>query len=387
MRILHTSDWHIGKRLLGRERLLEQERVLDEMLGVCRAKSVELVIVAGDVFDTFVPSAEAESLFFKKIKQFAEDGRAVVVISGNHDDGVRLCASAPICDEYGVYFIGNDRRALPTQKRGKVYPVSSGKGYAVFENEAGEKVFLSALPYPNEARFKEEKSELPFAEQMRRWVEEGANENVEKLPSLLVAHIFAAGGVTSESEREISVGGARAVSVDELPPFDYIALGHLHKRQKMGKNHAYYSGSPLQYSFDEANTEKSLQVFDLTENGVRNLEIIPLQSGRKLVRLQAVGLAAATELLERNAEFLVELTLHLTEPLTRAESRALAEHENLVSLVAQVQTQAAAYGESKKGYSDEKLFEEYYLRQFGAPPSDDLKTAFLEILTEVGGEQ
>ncbi|MBQ9730423.1 MAG: exonuclease subunit SbcD, partial [Clostridia bacterium] len=362
MRILHTSDWHIGKRLLGRERLFEQEQVLNEMLAICNAQEVELVVIAGDVFDTFVPSAEAEQLFFKKIKSFAESGRAVLIISGNHDDGVRLSASAPISDEYGVYFIGNDRRALPLVKRGKAYPVRSGKGYAVFENEKGERVFFSALPYPNEARFKEEKSELPFAEQMRVWVEESANENTERFPSVLVAHIFAAGGVTSESEREISVGGARAVSIDDLPPFDYVALGHLHKRQKAGKGHAYYSGSPLQYSFDEAGTEKSVQVFDLSKNGVENLQIIPLLAGRKLVRLQAVGLESAHELLAQNAGALVELTLHLTEPLTRAESRALAEHENLVSLVADVQTQSAIYAESKKGYSDEQLFEEFYSR-------------------------
>ena len=93
MRILHTSDWHIGKRLMGRERLDEQSAALDEIVGICEREEVELVLVAGDIFDTYLPSAEAEDLFFSKIKAMAGEDRAVLLISGNHDDGVRLSAA------------------------------------------------------------------------------------------------------------------------------------------------------------------------------------------------------------------------------------------------------------------------------------------------------
>ncbi|MBQ8658862.1 MAG: exonuclease subunit SbcD, partial [Clostridia bacterium] len=88
MKILHTSDWHIGKRLVGRERLDEQEAVLDEIAQICETEEIELVIVAGDIFDTYTPSAEAENLFFKKIRKIAGETRAAILISGNHDDGV-----------------------------------------------------------------------------------------------------------------------------------------------------------------------------------------------------------------------------------------------------------------------------------------------------------
>lgn len=143
--------------------------------------------------------------------------RAVLLISGNHDDGVRLSASAPLSEELGIYVVGNSRKPLPLHSMRKVRPLSSGAGFAVFGNERGEKVFVNALPYPNEARFKEEKSDLPFSERMKKWIDEGESGNTERLPSVFLSHIFVAGGVTSESEREIDLGGARAVPLDVLP--------------------------------------------------------------------------------------------------------------------------------------------------------------------------
>ena len=138
MRILHTSDWHIGKRLMGRERLDEQSAALDEIVGICESEEVELVLVAGDIFDTYLPSAEAEDLFFSKIKAMAGEDRAVLLISGNHDDGVRLSAAAPLSEELGIYIVGNARKPLPINARRRVRPVRSGAGFAVFENDRGE---------------------------------------------------------------------------------------------------------------------------------------------------------------------------------------------------------------------------------------------------------
>ena len=164
--------------------------------------------------------------------------------------------------------MGNDRTlfALNTGHRA-TRATRTGKGWAVFENATKEKVFVGALPYPNEARFKEEKSDLPYLERMQSWMQESMQGNTERLPSVFVGHLFVAGGAVSDSEREIDLGGARAVPPDALPKADYIALGHLHKKQKMGKGHCYYSGSPLQYSFDES-ADKGVKVFTLNENGV-----------------------------------------------------------------------------------------------------------------------
>ena len=265
----------------------------------------------------------------------------------------------------------------------KVRPVRAGKGFAVFENERGERAFINALPYPNEARFKEEKSDLPFSERMKKWIDEGEEGNTEHLPSVFLSHIFVAGGVTSESEREIDLGGARAVPLEVLPKCDYIALGHLHKRQHMGKGNCYYSGSPLQYSFDEANGEKGVKIFDLTEKGVENLRDVFLMSGRKLVRLEADSPARAEELLSLYPESLAEVRLHLTSPLTSAESASLSAHENLVSLIAEVREEGTLEFHSRKGFSDSKLFEEFYRAQYDEAPQDELKALFLSVLGEL----
>ena len=388
MKILHTSDWHIGKRLMGRERLEEQAAVLDEIVDICDSEGIELVLIAGDVFDTYTPCAEAEDLFFKKIKKVAGASRAVLIISGNHDDGVRLSAAAPLAEEQGIYIVGNARNALPVAENSvafgvrKIRPTLSGKVYVIFENERGEKAFISTLPYPNEARFKEAKSDLSYIEQMQKWMEEGESGNVEKLPSVFMAHIFVAGGACSDSEREIDLGGARAVPIDALPSSDYIALGHLHKKQHMGKNHCYYSGSPLQYSFDES-ADKGVKVFDLTKKGVENLKDVPLQSGKKLIRLQAENVEMALSLLGQYPDNLVEMRLVLSSPLTSSDTQALAAKDNLVSLLAEVRAEEELQFESRKGLSDEALFTSFYRSAYGEEPKEELKTLFLSTLNEL----
>ena len=383
MRILHTSDLHVGKRLMGRERLVEQALVLDEIVDICEREQIELVLVAGDVFDTYTPSSEAEELFYAKIKNFAGQDRAVLLISGNHDDGTRLSAVSPFSQEQGVYIVGNARTPIPVAPVGrKTRPVQSDKGYVIFENEKGEKAFVATLPYPNEARFKEEKSDLPYVERMQGWINEGVLANVNGYPSILLAHIFVAGGKVSESEREIDLGGARALPIEALPQADYIALGHLHKKQKMGKGHCYYSGSPLQYSFDEV-ADKTVKVFDLTPNGVENLKDVPLQSGKKLIRLEAESVQSAEALLKSYPEAWVELKLLLNAPLTQSDSAALAAHENLVSLLTEVHTAEEIRLESRKGLTDSALFDAYYQSAYNAAPKPELKSLFLEILSEM----
>ena len=383
MKILHTSDWHIGKRLMNRERLDEQAEVLDEIVEICEREKVELVLIAGDIFDCYTPSADAENLFFDKIKKVAGEERAVLIISGNHDDGVRLSAVSPLSEEQGIFLVGNDRRPLRIKDGArKNRPIATGKGYAVFENEKGEKAFVSYLPYPNEARFKEEKSELSYVEQMQKWINESACENVENLPSVFMAHIFVAGGLTSDGEREIDLGGARAIPVDALPKCHYIALGHLHKKQRMSKGHCYYSGSPLQYSFDES-ADKGVKIFDLTTKGVENLRDLPLTKGKKLLRLETDSPASALQLLAQYPDGLVEMKLLLTSPLTSADSAALAQHKNLVSLLTEVRSEEHLELQSRKGLSDEALFDAFYKTEYGVEPKAELKTLFLETMSEL----
>ena len=381
MNILHTSDWHIGKRLMDRERLPEQIQALDELAGICEREHIDLVLVAGDVFDTYMPSAEAEEVFFRTVKKLAGSSRAVVIISGNHDDGVRLAASAPLAAEEGIYLFGSGKEVMPVGGERPVKAVASGEGYVVIENVSGERVYINALPYPNEARLKEEKSEESYAEKIGRWIARGEAGFQGDMPHILLAHLFAAGGKVSESERDIDLGGARAVPVSVFPAQGYVALGHLHKPQKMGQN-VRYSGSLLQYSFDEGEN-KQVILLQTTGEHVEVAKEIPLTSGKKLVRLEAAGVEQALSLLARYPEAYIELTLHLTAPLTSQETHALrAANEGLVSLIVHMAGAQAAPVVRRSALSSKELFTEYYRSVYGEAPAEELTQAFLALLEE-----
>ncbi len=382
MRILHTSDWHIGKRLLGRDRLPEQERVLDEIAGICESEQVDLILVAGDVFDTYMPSAEAEDLFYEKIKKIAGDDRAVLVISGNHDDNVRLGAATALCEPQGIYIYGNYGYVPHCGGRRKIRVAEAGTNHIVFEKN-GEEIYCNVLPYPNESRLKEDKNpNESYLDKMQRWIAAGQAANTQGLPSVMVSDLFIAGGKDSEGEREIDLGGARAVPLTLLPKTDYVALGHLHRRQHF-KNNVRYSGSILQYAFDEAGIEKSVEIFDLDHSGVHNLKEIPLCGGKTLVRLQAQGVAAAEELLHRYADCYVELTIFVGEPLTSSQVKQLKEANNgLLSIIPEITAEHTMTIGSRKQLSPLELFSEFYKSRFAEEPSKELQELFLSVTEE-----
>lgn len=380
MNILHTSDWHIGKRLMDRERLPEQIAALDEIVRICDERDVDLVLVAGDVFDTYMPSADAEEVFFRAVKRIAGEKRAVVIVSGNHDDGVRLAASAPLAAEEGIYLFGGGYDVVPVGGERAVKAVASGEGYVVIANARGEQVYINALPYPNEARLKEEKTDESYADKLRRWIVRGEAGFSGNMPHILLSHLFVAGGKVSESERDIDLGGARAVPVSLFSAFDYVALGHLHKPQKLGEN-VRYSGSLLQYSFDEF--EKKQVILLHTQEKSLEIEEIPLSSGRKLVRLEEENVERAAALLKQYPGAFIELTLRLSAPLTSQETQLLrAANDGLVSLIVRTRAESSAPVIKRSSLSSKQLFEEYYRCVYGEDPASDLTQAFLELLEE-----
>lgn len=381
MNILHTSDWHIGKRLMDRERLPEQIAALDEIVRICDERAVDLVLVAGDVFDTYMPSAEAEQAFFHAISRIAGERRAVVLISGNHDDGVRLAASAPLAAQEGIYLFGGGQEIADCGGGRPVRAVAAGEGYLVVENAQGERVYINALPYPNEARLKEEKTEESYADKLRRRIERGDAGFTGGMPHILLSHLFVAGGKVSESERDIDLGGARAVPVFLFEGFDYVALGHLHKPQKFGGN-VRYCGSLLQYSFDE---REDKQVILLHTQGERLLSVeeIGLTAGKRLIRLEEKDVLRAAALLKQYEDAYIELTLHLNAPLTSQETQMLrAANEGLVSLIVRTQGQSVLPAIKRSTLSSGELFTEYYRSVYGEAPARELTEAFLALLEE-----
>ena len=380
MKILHTSDWHIGKRLSGRDRLDEQRAALDEIAAICDAEKVDLVLVAGDVFDTFLPSAEAEDAFYSAAKKIAGTDRCMLIISGNHDDNIRLTAATALSEELGIYVYGNAGHIPKLCGGRRVYPVEAGANHIVFRT-GEEEVFFNVLPYPNETRLKEDKNpDEKFLDKMVRWMNVGQAENKKNLPSVFLSHLFIAGGSVSEGEREIDLGGARAVPLSALPPCDYTALGHLHKRQSF-KNNVVYSGSILQYAFDEAGTKKSVVLFDIGKEGVKEMRRVELHAGKQLVRLQANGVSDAADLVRKYPDCYIELTIFLKEPLLASQVRELREaNPGIVQFLPQVTQEGEGMkGVSLRQLSDSELFRTFYRKKFAQEPSDDLTELFLSM--------
>ncbi|MCD8307660.1 MAG: exonuclease subunit SbcD [Clostridia bacterium] len=392
MRILHTSDLHIGKRIgQDRERSEEYRAVFDELASVCEKEDIELVLIAGDVYDTFMPSAESESIFYDGVKKLAQSA-AVLVISGNHDDPARLTAAASLAEEQNVYITGNSFVPARCAKRGRTYPAASGKGWVIMqtdptpEHPEGERVYVNLLPYPNEARINEEKTDETYQEKIDRWIAEGNAGNTEGLPSVLLAHILVMGGIrTSISEREIDIGGARQVDPKSIAGFGYCALGHIHKHMKVAPN-AWYCGAPMQFAFDEAGSGKYANVLDLTAEGVKDFKEVELHAGVRLARLEAFSMEDALEILEKNRDCYVELTLNLTAPISRDETRALHAGAKYVSIIQTIETKSQDREYNTKGMSSSELFKTFYKKGHdNQEPRAELLELFLSLTeTEEG---
>ena len=173
------------------------------------------------------------------------------------------------------------------------------------------------------------------------------------------------------------------MSKEVLPDCSYIALGHLHKRQTVSRSkNAFYSGAILEYAFDEAGWEKSVNVFEINGGRTENFRQIPLTKGRKLMRLEADGYENALDVLEKNAQYYTELTLRLAEPLTDVQVKTIkSRFPDLLSLAFEF-TEGEKRTESKKNMSDEELFAGYYAANYGKAPPAELMNLFLELINE-----
>ncbi|CAA9411266.1 MAG: SbcD_Mre11 [uncultured Nocardioides sp.] len=272
MRILHTSDWHLG-RSFHREGLLgHQGGFMDHLLEVVATEKVDVVVVAGDVYDRALPQVDAVRLADETLARLAASRAAVVVTSGNHDSAQRLGFGSRLIDAAGV-FLRTDARTVGT-------PVLLG-------DEHGE-VAIHGLPYLDPTAMMEpwalpaRSHEIVLTEAMRRVRADLATR--PGVRSVVLAHAFVAGAAPSESERDISVGGVSRVPTSVFDDIDYVALGHLHGSHTLD-HRIRYSGSPLAYSFGEADQVKGMWLIDLGPSGVSAAEFVEAPVPRPLARL------------------------------------------------------------------------------------------------------
>lgn len=397
MRVLHTADWHLGRTLEGRSRLQEQADVLDEICLIAREEAVDLVLLAGDAFDSVNPPAAAEELFYAALERLAEGGRrAVVAIAGNHDSPERLCAASPLARRQGIALLG-----LPGEQAVPAPGISAaGPGWIRLALPGWpHAAVVVALPYPSEARLgraladtlEEGVLQAAYADQVAALLRRGAEQFAPDTCNLVTAHLFAAGGLESESERPIQVGGAYTVPVAAFPAgAQYVALGHLHRPQVLaGGPPVRYAGSPLAHSFSEAGQAKGVVLLEVEPGRPVAVRELPLRRGRPLVVWRAEGgLGQVVRWVEdgRDPGAWIDLEIHLDRPLAAGEIQTLRQlpadfvHIRPVLTTAPDQTPP----EARRGLPLPELFRLFYRRATGGDPPAAVATLFAELAAEEG---
>jgi exonuclease SbcD len=312
MKIVHTSDWHIGRRWKGIQRLDELEAVLDHLAAFIENQFVDLVLHTGDVFESRNPPAEAEQLVNRFLVRVGRTGAHMLIIAGNHDDPLRLDARSLLTEFVNVQIIGRPR------------PASRG-GTRIVRTRNGERAVVAALPFASPGAWvsaldiagEEASARTKYARMFELAVQDLCGAFRPDAVNLLMAHTHLEGALFGDSERRVHIGEDWAGSPEALPSTaSYIALGHLHKPQKIdAPAPAYYAGSLLQLDFGEAGEEKTFIVVTASPGEPAkpaNIEHVPYEGGLPLVDLRA-SLAELEQTADRHRTGWLRVTVPLTE--------------------------------------------------------------------------
>ena len=371
MKLIHLSDLHIGKRVNEVSMLEEQEYILSQILHTVDTEQPEAVLISGDVYDKSVPSAEAVSLFDDFLVGLAERKQQVFIISGNHDSPERLAFGGRLLESRGIH--------LAPAYSGTVAPITLQDAYG--------DVHFWLLPFLKPIHVKRVYPEAgieTYTDACRVAVE---NMGVDpKQRNVLLTHQFVTGSATCESE-ELSVGGSDNVDAAVFEDFDYVALGHIHGPQNLGSPRIRYCGTPLKYSFSEAEHRKSVTVVELAEKGVFRMHTVPLVPKHDLREIRGTYAEVTARCFYENTP--VEDYLHITltdeEDVPEAVARLRVIYPNLMKLSydnARTRSSAVIDGAvDVQSKSPLQLFGELYRLQNNQPMSG-IQQEFMRDLIE-----
>ena len=318
MKLIHLSDLHIGKRVNEVSMIGEQTYILDQILEAIDAEHPDAVLIAGDVYDKSIPSAEAVTLFDDFLCRLAEKQQQVLIISGNHDSAERLAFGGRLMEDKGIH--------LSPVYDGDIAPITLTDEYGP--------VRFWLLPFLKPAhmkRFYPDEGIDSYTDACRVAVEKMGIDASER--NVILVHQFVTGSATCDSE-EISVGGTDNVDAEVFADFDYVALGHIHGPQNIGSERVRYCGTPLKYSFSEAKHLKSITAVELGQKGSFKLRTIPLTPLHDMREIRgSYDEVTAKSFYENTA---VEDYLHITltdeEDVPEAMARLRVIYPNLMKL-------------------------------------------------------
>lgn len=287
MRILHTSDWHIGRSFHGVDLLADQACALTAIADLVAQHKVDVVVVPGDVYDRSIPSADAIVVCNNGFEAIRSAGAIIVATSGNHDSPARLGAAAGFASAGGLHLLTRvgavDRPVLLEDEHGPV--AFYGIPYLEPETTRDELGVPSARSHAEilDAAMARIRADINRRKDNRR-KEDRRSEDRRSVRSVVLAHAFVVGGAATGSERSISVGGVETVPLGAFDGIDYVALGHLHSPQVLSES-VRYSGSPLPYSFGESSHRKAVWIVDVGATGLDHVERVDLPLVRGLSQI------------------------------------------------------------------------------------------------------
>ena len=388
MRILHTADWHIGAKTDDRDRFEEQKDALKQLVNHAKSYNVDMVLIAGDIYNNIVPSAEDEELFYKTVVDLSRNGEcAVVAIAGNHDDPKRLSNANIFADKFGIDT--------------NIYATRAGKGFIEFQTRNGEKCVLALLPYPSYYRYKEIRKEgQDFQEKVKEWLAPGASQFRNDTINITLAHAMSYGvDLNPEDFMNYTSLSTTFNYVDQKIFHNnatYTALGHIHKCMAVNKDkNIFYSGSLINQFFDN-NEPTNVLIVDIDCNGVQNIIKQPLDV-KILKKFTVSSVSQAHKVLSENPDNLVKIIIEnvdtidgeidnseYTPYITPTDLKNLRkQHPNLVTLsVITNEAKATCEFTSKKDLTNAEIFDHFVKSKTGAEAEQDVKELFLSLMSE-----
>lgn len=378
MRILHTADWHVGRTLHRRQRLDEADEVLGEIVTVAEREAVDLVLVCGDLFEHYAPSAEAERIVYRTLLELRKRAQ-VVVIAGNHDNAKRLSAVREVFGAAGVWLVPEIRR--PDQ--GGVVQLSCG----------GQRAQIACLPWVAERLLFDAEGMMglapapyqAYADAVAQLLARLCDRLDEDAVRLLAGHLFVSGARLGGGERELTAGQLFAISATRLPTsVQYVALGHVHRAQEVAGAPipARYAGSPLQLDFGERADRKSVTLVEVQPGGPPQIREVALERGRRLEQLSGT-LEELEQLREQYADSWLRVTLRCGGPAPGLADQVRAILPTAVQVQLDYPRQDAPRRASElRRMSARELFAHYYAQRHGASPQQPLAQLFDELYEE-----